>query len=52
MTDIPYRIALIVGSGSGVGALAHGFAEAGLKVGPAARNTSYRFARAHRPVAG
>jgi hypothetical protein len=38
VTDILYPIALIVGAGSGVGALAHGFAEVGLKVGPAARN--------------
>ena len=39
MTDIPYRIALIVGAGPGISAsLARGLAAAGLKVGVAARN--------------
>ena len=39
MTDIPYRIALIVGAGSGISAsLARGLAAAGLRVGLAARN--------------
>jgi NAD(P)-dependent dehydrogenase (short-subunit alcohol dehydrogenase family) len=39
VTDIPYRIALIVGAGSGISAsVARGLASAGLKVGLAARN--------------
>src|SRR5271168_886865 len=39
MTEIPYRIALIVGAGSGISAsFARGLAAAGLKVGLAARN--------------
>ena len=39
MTDIKYRIALIVGAGPGISAsLARGLAAAGLKVGVAARN--------------
>jgi NAD(P)-dependent dehydrogenase (short-subunit alcohol dehydrogenase family) len=39
VTDIPYRIALIVGVGSGISAsVARGLASAGLKVGLAARN--------------
>ncbi len=39
MTDIPYRIALIVGVGSGISAsFARGLAAAGLRVGLAARN--------------
>ena len=39
MTDSPYRNALIVGAGSGISAsVARGLAEAGLKVGLAARN--------------
>jgi len=39
MADIPYRIALIVGAGSGISApVARGLAAAGLKVGLAARN--------------
>lgn len=39
MTDIPYRIALIVGAGLGISAsVARGLASAGLKVGLAARN--------------
>ena len=39
MTDIPYRIALIVGAGSGISAsFARGLAVAGLRVGLAARN--------------
>jgi NADP-dependent 3-hydroxy acid dehydrogenase YdfG len=39
MTTIPYRIALIVGAGSGISAsVARGLAAAGLKVGLAARN--------------
>ena len=39
MTDIPYRIALIVGAGSGISAsVARGLASAGLQVGLAARN--------------
>jgi NAD(P)-dependent dehydrogenase (short-subunit alcohol dehydrogenase family) len=39
MTDIPYRIALIVGAGSGISAsLARGLVTKGLKVGLAARN--------------
>jgi NAD(P)-dependent dehydrogenase (short-subunit alcohol dehydrogenase family) len=39
VTDIPYRIALIVGAGSGISAsLARGLAAAGLRVGLAARN--------------
>ena len=39
MTDIPYRIALIVGAGSGISAsFARGLATAGLRVGLAARN--------------
>ena len=39
MTDIPYRIALIVGTGSGISAsVARGLAAAGLQVGLAARN--------------
>ena len=39
MTDIPYRIALIVGAGSGISAsFARGLAAAGLRVGLAARN--------------
>src|SRR5919197_1548334 len=39
VTEIPYRIALIVGTGSGISAsLARGLAAAGLKVGLAARN--------------
>ena len=39
MTDIPYRIALIVGAGSGISAsFARGMAAAGLRVGLAARN--------------
>jgi NADP-dependent 3-hydroxy acid dehydrogenase YdfG len=40
VTDIPYRIALIVGAGSGISAsFARGLAAAGLSVGLAARNT-------------
>jgi NADP-dependent 3-hydroxy acid dehydrogenase YdfG len=39
MADIPYRIALIVGAGSGISAsVACGLASAGLQVGLAARN--------------
>ena len=39
MTDIPYRIALIVGAGSGISAsFARGLVAAGLRVGLAARN--------------
>ena len=39
MTDVPYRVALIVGAGSGISAsVARGLAAAGLKVGLAARN--------------
>ena len=39
MTEIPYRIALIVGAGSGISAsFARGLAAAGLRVGLAARN--------------
>ena len=39
MTDIPYRIALIVGAGSGISAsFARRLAAAGLRVGLAARN--------------
>src|ERR1700726_2226504 len=39
MTTIPYRIALIVGAGSGISArVARGLATAGLKLGVAARN--------------
>ena len=39
MTDIPYRVALIVGAGSGISAsVARGLAAAGLEVGLAARN--------------
>src|SRR6202046_5522127 len=39
MTDIPYRVALIVGAGSGISAsVARGLAAAGLKVGLAPRN--------------
>lgn len=39
MSDIPYRIALIVGAGSGISAsVARGLAAAGLRVGLAARN--------------
>jgi NAD(P)-dependent dehydrogenase (short-subunit alcohol dehydrogenase family) len=39
MTDIPYRTALIVGTGPGISAsLARGLAAAGLRVGVAARN--------------
>ncbi len=39
VTDIPYRIALIVGVGSGISAsFARGLAAAGLRVGLAARN--------------
>src|SRR6266403_1441975 len=39
MADIPYRIALIVGAGSGISAsVARGLAASGLKVGLAARN--------------
>jgi NAD(P)-dependent dehydrogenase (short-subunit alcohol dehydrogenase family) len=39
VTDIPYRIALIVGAGSGISAsFARGMAAAGLRVGLAARN--------------
>jgi NAD(P)-dependent dehydrogenase (short-subunit alcohol dehydrogenase family) len=39
MTDLPYRIALIVGAGSGISAsVARGLATAGLKLGLAARN--------------
>jgi NAD(P)-dependent dehydrogenase (short-subunit alcohol dehydrogenase family) len=39
VTDIPYRVALIVGAGSGISAsLASGLAVAGLRVGLAARN--------------
>jgi NAD(P)-dependent dehydrogenase (short-subunit alcohol dehydrogenase family) len=39
VTDIPYRIALIVGAGSGISAsFARGLSAAGLKVGLAARN--------------
>jgi len=39
VTDIPYRIALIVGAGSGISAsFARGLAAAGLRVGLAARN--------------
>jgi NAD(P)-dependent dehydrogenase (short-subunit alcohol dehydrogenase family) len=39
VTDIPYRIALIVGAGSGISAsVARGLASAGLQVGLAARN--------------
>jgi NAD(P)-dependent dehydrogenase (short-subunit alcohol dehydrogenase family) len=39
MTDIPYRVALIVGAGSGISAsVARGLGSAGLKVGLAARN--------------
>jgi NAD(P)-dependent dehydrogenase (short-subunit alcohol dehydrogenase family) len=39
VTDIPYRIALIVGTGSGISAsVARGLAAAGLQVGLAARN--------------
>jgi NAD(P)-dependent dehydrogenase (short-subunit alcohol dehydrogenase family) len=39
MTTIPYRTALIVGAGSGISAsVARGLAEAGLKIGLAARN--------------
>jgi NAD(P)-dependent dehydrogenase (short-subunit alcohol dehydrogenase family) len=39
MTDIPYRIALIVGAGSGISAsFARGLSAAGLRVGLAARN--------------
>ena len=40
MTEIPYRIALIVGAGSGISAsFARGLAAGGLRVGLAARNT-------------
>ena len=40
MANIPYRTALIVGAGAGISAsLARALAEAGLKVGLAARNT-------------
>ena len=39
VTEIPYRIALIVGAGSGISAsFARGLAAAGLRVGLAARN--------------
>ena len=39
MADIPYRVALIVGAGSGISAsVARGLAASGLKVGLAARN--------------
>jgi len=39
VTDIPYRIALIVGAGSGISAsFARGLAAAGLRVGLADRN--------------
>src|ERR1700731_5185118 len=39
VTEIPYRVALIVGAGSGISAsVARGLASAGLKVGLAARN--------------
>jgi NAD(P)-dependent dehydrogenase (short-subunit alcohol dehydrogenase family) len=39
MTDIPYRTALIVGSGPGIsGSVARGLAASGLRVGLAARN--------------
>jgi NAD(P)-dependent dehydrogenase (short-subunit alcohol dehydrogenase family) len=39
VTDIPYRLALIVGAGSGISAsFARGLAAAGLRVGLAARN--------------
>ena len=39
MADIPYRIALIVGAGSGISAsVARGLASAGVQVGLAARN--------------
>jgi NADP-dependent 3-hydroxy acid dehydrogenase YdfG len=39
VTDIPYRIALIVGAGSGISAsFARGMAAAGLRIGLAARN--------------
>ena len=39
MTDIPYRVGLIVGAGSGISAsVARGLASAGLRLGLAARN--------------
>jgi NAD(P)-dependent dehydrogenase (short-subunit alcohol dehydrogenase family) len=39
VTDIPYRVALIVGAGSGISAsVARGLSSAGLRVGLAARN--------------